>query len=429
MIPIAKRELTVTPIDRSGLQRFPKRIPVWWTVKQAVHVPRFWAAEHGVCPNHTSMSPKHINVQFAGTLLEKLEQPKATTAVLDSLYTKGGALLSLGTGCGKTTCACYIISQLKMKTVVVVHKDVLRTQWAERIQQFLPGASISFVQGQSVDTSGDIVIAMLQTLVSPGRHFDWSDCGLVIVDECHHIAAETFSTAMRTLACPYSLGLSATLERKDGLTKIIGWFLGPVAFQSRRQDMSHVSVEYVRYWCDRYSDTPPLNRFGTINFTQMITDLTEDDQRTSLIVEYVARIRQDTARIILILTHRREHCKQLASLIEGAVAFVGTTKKKATTDHQTAPVVCATYSIASEGYDDPRLNTLILATPVSDVTQAMGRITRGISSTPPAIVDIMDDYGVFYAQAAKRKKEYRTAGFSTKTQFNKEYPSCIIIDD
>lgn len=429
LIPVAKRELTVTPIDRSGMQRFPKRIAVWWTRKNVVHVPRFWAAHHGVRPHHTSI-PQPINATFSGTLLDTLEQPKATGLVLDSLQKKGGALLSLGTGCGKTTCACYIISQIRLKTVVVVHKDVLRTQWAERIQQFLPGTTVSFVQGQSVDMSGDVVIAMLQTLVSPGRTFDWSEFGLVIVDECHHIAAETFSTAMRSLACPYSLGLSATLERKDGLTKIIEWFLGPVAFQSRRQDMSHVTVEYVRYWCERYTEPPPLNKFGTINYTQMITDLTDDDQRTALIVEYVNRIRQDPERVVLILTHRRDHCTQLASMIDGAVAFIGKTKKKnASTEHQTAPVVCATYSIASEGYDDPRLNTLVLATPVSDITQAMGRITRGISSTPPAIIDIMDDYGVFYAQAAKRKKEYRVAGFTPKNQFEKEYPSCIIIDD
>lgn len=431
LIQKAKRELTVTPIDRSGLNRYPKRIPVWWTLRNTVHVPRFWAAQHRYTPQHTSpFPPQKIDVDFCGDLLPDLEQPEATGAVLHSLNTTGGALLSLGTGCGKTTCACYIISQIKLKTLVVVHKDVLRTQWAERIKQFLPKARVSFVQGQQVDTSGDVIIAMLQTLVSPGRQFDWSDCGLVIVDECHHIAAETFSTAMRSLACPYSLGLSATLERKDGLTKIIEWFLGKVAFQSRRTQMAHVKVEYVRYWCERYKQPPPLNRFGTIDFVQMINDLAEDEQRTHLIVEYVKRIRQDPTRIVLVLTLRREHCKRLASLIDDAVAFVGAKGKKMSNEHQTAPVVCATYSIASEGYDDPRLNTLVLATPVSDVTQAMGRITRGIGTTPPVIIDFMDDYGVFYAQAAKRKAEYKRAGFTVDTQYQKkDYGRCIIIDD
>jgi superfamily II DNA or RNA helicase len=216
-----------------------------------VHVPRFWGYEHGVRLEHTGI-PQSIHVSFSGTLMDELEQPQATDAVLKSLRETGGALLSLGTGCGKTTCACYIISQIKLKTVVLVHKDVLKTQWADRIAQFLPGARVSFVQGDSADMSGDIVIAMLQTLVSPGREYDWSEFGLVVVDECHHIAAETFNTAMRTLTCPYSLGLSATPNRKDGLTKVITWFLGPIAFQSRRKDMSNVSVEYVRYWCERY---------------------------------------------------------------------------------------------------------------------------------------------------------------------------------
>jgi superfamily II DNA or RNA helicase len=161
----------------------------------------------------------------------------------------------------------------------------------------------------------------------------------------------------------------------------------------------------------------------------MITDLTEDDARTQLIVEYVKRIRQDPSRLVLVLTHRREHCKDLALLIDGAVAFVGTTKKKDKTMlHKTAPVVCSTYSMASEGYDDPRLNTLVLATPVSDVTQAMGRVTRGVSSTPPVIIDIMDECGVFYAQAAKRKSEYKAAGFSIKSDYKKKFPKCIVID-
>lgn len=429
VIAKAKRELTVTPIDRSGLNRFPKRIPVWWETQVGIHVPRFWAAEHGITPMHTSTVTRLHNAAFQGHLMESLEQPQATDAVLRALQTRGGAVLSLGTGCGKTTCACYIISKIQVKTVVVVHKDVLKTQWAERIHQFLPHLKVSFVQGTTVDMSGDIVIAMLQTLIMPHKNIDFTSCGMVVVDECHHIAAETFSTAMRRLACPYSLGLSATPERKDGLTKIIHWFLGDMAFASTRKDQSHVSVEYVRYSCDAYSAPPPVNKFGTVNYTQMISDLTDDTTRTRLIVEYVNRIREDPERYVLVLTHRRDHCTEVAAQIPGAVAFVGSKRKKdISTEHTTAPVVVATYSIASEGYDDARLNTLVLATPVSDVTQAMGRVLRGVSTKPPVIIDIMDDYGVFYAQAAKRKSAYRKAGFKVTKEYEKKYPTCLIID-
>jgi superfamily II DNA or RNA helicase len=567
----AKTALCVAPVDHSGIG-FPKKFNVWWNSQNKVVVPRFWALEtFGACQQHFGML-RTISVEFCGSLRQDLDQLDATTAVMKSLVTTGGAVLSLGTGQGKTTCACWVIAQLRVKTVVLVHKDVLKLQWAERIAQFLPAARVSYIQGTTCDTSGDIVIAMLQTLVSPGRTFDFSGVGCVVVDECfpydqlistedgpmcigdvytlwqrgeainvwsydetsktfrcskvthawekrstqvsqitfrnelgitstyratpnhpvltttrgwkdtgdvlpgdvltsmlgplivesvdvitledtrvydlevqethtflchggpvvhncHHISAETFSTAMHGLCCPYSLGLSATPTRKDGLTRVMHWFLGPQAYQTQRRHMNQVVVDFLRYTCPRYKLPPPTTRFGTVNFAAVLTDIADDTQRTDMIVARILEIRQqDPERIVLVLSHRRDHCLEFAKKIPGAVAFLGGARKKTTVDHQTAPVVCATYALASEGYDDPRLNTLVLATPCSDVTQAAGRILRGTSVKNPLIVDVQDDFSVAYAQSAKRKNYYRIAGFTYATQIQKEYPKCIIID-
>jgi superfamily II DNA or RNA helicase len=419
-----KRDLTVAPIDRSGIQKYPKTFPVWWHHSGNVIVPRFY-----LYPDSSTFDFVNVNVidvDFCGALKPELEQLKATVAVITSLKRSGGAILSLATGQGKTTCACWVIARLRVKTVVVVHKDILRTQWAERIAQFLPKAKVSYVQGTTCDLSGDVVVAMLQTLVSPGRTFDFVGVGLVVVDECHHISAETFSTAMRGLCCPYSLGLSATPTRKDGLTKIMHWFLGPQAYVSQRKNMHNVIVDMVRYTCPRYRQPPPMTRFGTVNHAAMLTDMADDTQRTAVILRHIMKIREDPNRIVLVLSHRRDHCTEIARHIPGAVAFLG--GKTRSTAHTTAPVVCATYSLASEGYDDPRLNTLVLATPCSDVIQAAGRIMRGTPTVDPIIVDIMDDFSVAYAQAAKRKGYYAKAGFTYATQAKKEYPTCIIID-
>ncbi len=206
------------------------------------------------------------------------------------------------------------------------------------------------------------------------------------------------------------------------------WFLGPQAYATQRQQMKNVVVEFMRYTCPRYKLPPPMTRFGTVNHAALLTDIADDSSRTDLIINKVNDIRKDPERIVLILSHRRDHCLEFAKKIPGAVAFIGTTKKKHTADHQTAPVVCATYSLASEGYDDPRLNTLVLATPCSDVTQAAGRILRGLSVVDPMIVDVQDDFSVAYAQSAKRKSYYSKAGFTYATQVVKEYPKCIIID-
>ena len=566
----AKRELRIARIDRSGIgSQYPQYVDAYWTGPAGrVMAPKYYSPATGVVPSdYGSVTLAHLT--FSGRLREDLDQPRAIAAVTKSLQTRGGAVLSLGTGQGKTTCACYIAAFLGVKTVVLVHKDVLRAQWAERVAQFLPGARVSFVQGAQCDTSGDVVIAMLQTLVAPGRTFTWPGVGFVVVDEClpytqrvltetgheeigtifemwksgrvvnvqsfdektqsfvmkpvthawkksatelvkvslgksnyratpnhpvltvdgwkqtgdivpgailisrhgtlrvssterefpedtrvydlevdgthtfvcssgpvvhncHHIAAETFSTAMRGLCAPYTLGLSATPQRKDGLTQIVHWFLGPLAYAAQRDEMRHVTVSMIRYDTPRYRLPAPVTKFGTVNFVQVISDIAEDDVRTGVIVDAVRDIRaEDPRRVILILSHRRDHCIALSRRIPGAVAFLGGPKSKAaksSKEHETAPVVCATYALASEGYDDSRLNTLVLATPCSDVTQAAGRILRGASGNcAPLIVDVMDDFGVAYAQGAKRRAFYKKSGFLSRERVQ-VYPKCLVID-
>lgn len=414
------RELRVAPIDRSGTQRYPQYFNVWWTSDAGTLVaPRFWALEkYGLRIPQFKNAP--IDVEFSGAL--RGNQVAAMDAVTRCIRGSGGAVLSLATGEGKTCCACWLIGQLKQKTVILVHKDVLRLQWAERLTQFLPAAKVSFVQGTNIDLSGDVIVAMLQTVTS--RPINFAGVGVLVVDECHHIAAETFSTAMRGLHTQYTLGLSATPERKDGLTKVVHWFLGPLAYASKRENMTEVTVEIVRYSCDRYKLPPPMNRAGKVSLAEVITDMADDPVRTNLIIEYVKRLREDPDRIVLVLSHRRDQCTEIASRVEGAVAFIGGSK----VDASSAPVVCATFAFASEGYDDPRLNALVLATPASDVTQAVGRILRGTATKPPVIVDIQDDFSIAYAQSAKRKAFYAQSGFRYASQLKKEYPKCFIID-
>jgi superfamily II DNA or RNA helicase len=235
---------------------------------------------------------------------------------------------------------------------------------------------------------------------------------------------------MRGLCAPYSLGLSATPTRKDGLTRVMHWFLGPAAYTAQRNEMKHVTVEMVKYSCPGYSNPPPMTRFGTVNFAAVLTDMADDRTRTAVIVKHINRLRENPDRVVLVLSHRRDHCTDIAAQIPGAVAFLGGAKKRkgvVDTSHQTAPVVCATYALASEGYDDARLNALVLATPCSDVTQAAGRILRGSSTINPVIIDIQDDFSVAYAQAAKRKSYYRKAGFVYASEVAKKYPRCMIL--
>jgi superfamily II DNA or RNA helicase len=130
-----------------------------------------------------------------------------------------------------TVCAINIACRLKLKTLVIVHQTFLQDQWIERIEQFT-NANIGIIRQDKVIIEGkDIVIGMLQSI--SGRDYDeeiFEQFGLVIYDECHHIGAKVFSKSLQKAGCKYTLGLSATPIRKDGMTKIIHWHLGDTLY-------------------------------------------------------------------------------------------------------------------------------------------------------------------------------------------------------
>jgi hypothetical protein len=122
-----------------------------------------------------------------------------------------------------TVMGLKIISLLHKKTLILVHKEFLMNQWIERINEFLPGARVGKIQAQVMDIENkDIVIGMIQTLYDkdyPGNTF--TSFGLTIIDEVHRIGSEQFSKTLTKIVTPYMLGISATVDRKDKLTKVL----------------------------------------------------------------------------------------------------------------------------------------------------------------------------------------------------------------
>jgi superfamily II DNA or RNA helicase len=118
-------------------------------------------------------------------------------------------------------------------------------QWIERIETFLPGARIGKIQGDIIDIENkDIVIGMLQSLSS--KEYDgqiWDQFGLTVFDECHHLSAEVFSKIMINIVTNYTLGLSGTMKRKDGLTKVFEYFIGPVVHKEKTDLTTEVLVK------------------------------------------------------------------------------------------------------------------------------------------------------------------------------------------
>lgn len=398
------KDLTLYPAT-TAQQPFPKPVKCYLQDGPFLVVPRFYGAailpldESGL-PSGDSMAP---GVSFVGSLRDDLHQRDAVDAVCASFDRCGGALLCLPVGFGKTTVSLHIAARLGKKCLVLCHKTFLLEQWTERIRQFVPGATISTIRGAECDLSGDFVLATIQTLLSRGYHLerpdDFARVHLMIVDECHHVGAAVFSSVMWGLCCPLTLGLSATPDRKDGLSKIPEYFLGPIAFRVQRENQATTVVRVHKHRAQLTAKTNP--KTGAVCFATYINDLVDLGDRTAAIAE-VANAEKG-ARAILILSHRKQHCQDLAARIPGSAVYLAGKPKPAGN-----PLI-ATYSLVSEGFDDPSLNCLIFATPASDVVQACGRVMRGSSDC--LIIDFVDTWGPGYAQFSKRRAFYTKSGF------------------
>ena len=160
-----KTDLTVNPYVVGDFGNGnEKRFSLYMESPNSIYIPRFYAYDIYGKPDKYKMDEgQDINITFNGSL--RKEQEPIIDLYKKACSEKGGGLISLKCGGGKTVLALYIISLLKKKTIVVVHKDFLMTQWRDRITQFLPNAKIGKIQQNTIDIENkDIVLAMVQSL-------------------------------------------------------------------------------------------------------------------------------------------------------------------------------------------------------------------------------------------------------------------------
>jgi superfamily II DNA or RNA helicase len=289
-------------------------------------------------------------------------------------------------------------------------------QWEDRIRTFVPGASVGRLQRDVEDVEDrEIVVGMLQSLAM--RDYDddiFDDFGLVIFDEVHVVPAPVFSRALLKLCTPKVLGLSATPVRRDGLSFVIHWFIGPIFFEHSLAGKNEVTVSVLKFWINR---TPKLVQMAKYNMAAVITMLCDIEERNALIVSKVAEL-VSLGHKVLLLSDRRAHCESLRTMlkkhqIEGAL-YLGGMKGYELERSTTMKAMFATYSMAKEGLDIPSLDALVLATPRSDVVQACGRILHGKTLLSPVIVDVVDQWFMGRAQHNKRQAYYLSSGFKLK---------------
>jgi superfamily II DNA or RNA helicase len=398
-----KAELTVRGVENAvGIR--PPSFKVFRADKGKMCIPRYYGEQQFGKAKDYRPEPNKTNILFNGRLRDF--QTEAHRSFLDS---ESGGVLSIYCGGGKTTIALAIAASLKLRVFIIVHKEFLANQWRERIHQFCPGATVGLVQGDKCELEHDFVIGMIQTMCQRSHPMGTFDSiGLLIVDEAHHIGAPAFSQFMFKLCPKYTLGLTATPERKDGLTRLLYWFLGPEFYRLEREDQEHVKVHKIDFNCPEFRKGIPVNKIGQISIVEMINILVDIPERNKVLIDIVAASPQ---RKVLILTDRRTHCFELQEAIEGSALYIGGMKEKDLEISSQANIIIATFSQAHEGLDIPSLDTVILATPHSDVKQAVGRILRGGNKNPPLIYDIVDNWSVLFGMWKKRLAMYKSSGF------------------
>ena len=417
-----KKELTVKPREVMGFEKNVE-FEIYQESSSRIYVPKCYGLKRFGKPDVFKIQDgEDIDFKFTGTLREeqKVHVEKYIEAARNPL--KLGGLINLNCGAGKTVIALYIMSVLKKKTLIIVHKDFLLNQWKDRIEEYIEYSRIGYIKGPKTEVRGnDIVIASLQSLSM--KEYDketFDGFGLVIVDECHHTSAQVFSRALNKVNFRYSLGLSATMTRKDGLSKVFKYFLGDVVTKATKRLDSDVDVKIKEYYVtDPNYGIERKMCSNKLNIVKMVTDITTFHKRDQYIVRELLEILQkEPQRKVLLLSDRRTHLENLCKLliergIESGI-YYGGIKASMLPEIEKKQVILATFAIASEGYDQKGLDTLVLASPKSDIVQSVGRILRTKKEErihKPLIIDIVDAYSIFERQGDKRRKYYDSCGY------------------
>ena len=351
------------------------------------------------------------------------EQIPAVDSVIGAMSREGmGAVLFAPCGKGKTVMGLEIIRRLGRKALVLVHKTFLVDQWIERADTFLPSLKVGIWQGDKTPSGDeDIVIGMVQSIVNPKRNYPqemFDQFGVVVIDETHRYAAPTWQEAIGKFSASYRVGLTATPDRKDGLHDVFFSHIGPICYWMEGHkripsiwkittDVSFANRSYLLY-------------NGEVNTSKLVTMLSKVEERTECIIDFAVRAIKK-GRKVLILSERVAHVKEMDELLKSKLSstdfvsaiYVGGMKQAKRDEAATADVICGTYAMAQEGLDIPSLDTLILATPKTSITQSVGRILRDSpDKKDPVVVDFVDDkISVLNSYWYARRKLYLNLGY------------------
>ena len=385
-----------------------------------------------------------IRVQFKGTLRDKQEFAAATLEQFEN------GVLCAPTAFGKTVLAAYMIAERKVSTLILLEKAELLPQWISEFEKFLEidekppvyytktgrkktrNSVIGTLKAGQDKTTGTIDFALIGSAYHKGNFFPNIDSyGMVLIDECHHIASFQGQALMQRMNAKYVYGLSATPERSDRLDDIIYMLLGPIRH---------------KYTAKEQADEQGLERFVVPRFTRVVNisgeklDIHKADDLIAVSNVRNEQIIQDIVQAItdgrtpVVLTKLKRHAEMLSKHLTGKADHVfliyGSQTEKQNTEIKNAMmavprseslVLVATGQKIGEGFNFPRLDTLMLAAPIKfegRLTQYVGRLNRIYDGKTSVIVyDYVDSHISFFDRQYKnRLATYRKLGYKVLSQ-------------
>nr|BDD45665.1 hypothetical protein 13 [Desulfobacterales bacterium] len=313
---------------------------------------------------------------------------------LDAMLQRNQGILEAPPGSGKTVIAIEAIVRRSQKTLVLVHTKDLLNQWCDRLRQFA-NIVAGVIDADRFDIQ-DVTVAMVQSLRKPLDPSFVRKWGCVVLDECHHAPAYTFQRLINQFPARFRYGLTATPERRDGLTFVLHAVFGSTIHRIS-QDGLFAAGEIMK---------PTIRAIETSFYNPLVTDyrdLTEcvvrDTPRNDLILSHVAR-EAEAGHSCLVLSNRIDHTsslhKHFTGLCPGIPADYLTSRinkvmRTKITDQMRKGEISVLFAtqLADEGLDMRRLDRLFLTCPIRSknrVSQQIGRILRTFPGKTDAIV-------------------------------------------
>ncbi|MCD8225428.1 MAG: DEAD/DEAH box helicase family protein [Clostridiales bacterium] len=384
---------------------------------------------------------QQIEVRFCGKLKESQKKAVQTLEKYDM------GILHAATAFGKTVVACNMIARKQVNTLILLQSSALMEQWEKALGTFLEihekppeyqtptgrvkvrKSVIGRLQGAQDTTTGIIDIAMVGSLCKKGKYHDrLKQYGMVILDECHHAASDTIVDVLQEVCAKYVYGVTATPARGDGLEKINYMLLGPVRYKftakdrAREQGIAHLVIP-------RFTKAV-APRFGSekMHPNEAYEILRNNEDRDEIIIRDVRKC-VDGGRTPVVLSRYVDHSRKLYDRLQGCADKIfllsGENSRKEHREmiaqmNEVRPdesmILIGTGKLVGEGFDYPRLDTLIMATPVSGknvVEQYAGRLNRDYEGKKDVIIyDYVDSHiDMFEKMYYKRLKAYKQIGY------------------